>query len=160
MQTSFFILPKHFVWILNCGRAFILSRQFQYLNAHFLKFVRNKSEAYSILWWIRRLNMHKPIFLSLINPQQSFAIFFLWRPFLGKFNQNKYFYDEGPRIFESKVNFSRFSKKQILIYGYRISSYSFLSWIVFAAKIQFIKSKIEILRQLFEFAAIYKFKKE
>ena len=126
MQTSFlYVLPKHFVWVLNCGKAFILSRQFQYLNAHFLKFVRNKSEAYSILWWIRRLNMHKPIFLSLINPQQSFAIFFLWRPFLGKFNQNKYFYDEGPRIFESKVNFSRFSKKQILIYEYRISSYSF-----------------------------------
>ena len=43
---------------------------------------------------------------------------------------------------------------------YRISSYSFRPWIDSAAKIQFIKEKIEILRQLFELAIIYKFKKE
>ena len=43
---------------------------------------------------------------------------------------------------------------------YRISSYSFCPWIVSAAKIQFIKEKIEILRQIFELGMIYKFKKE
>ena len=42
---------------------------------------------------------------------------------------------------------------------YRISSYSSRSWIVSLAKIQFIKEKIEVFRQLFELAMIYKFKK-